>query len=73
MPRAYFDAPPIVAQLPPKPARVFPEGYWQAFERDPNAMAWIANRSEQDYWWQFRNSLGDHLPARLSANPTKEL
>jgi hypothetical protein len=65
MPRAYFDAPPIVAQLPPKPARVFPEGYWQAFEQDPNAMAWIANRSEQDYWWQFRNSLGDHLPARF--------
>ena len=65
MPRAYFDAPPVVAQLPPKPARVFPEAYWQAFDQDPNAMTWIANRSGDSYWWLFRNALGDHLPARF--------
>jgi hypothetical protein len=65
MPRAYFDPPPLVAQLPPKPARIFPEAYWQAFERDPAARAWIANKSQDEYWWQFRNALGDHLPARF--------
>src|SRR5207248_684506 len=32
MPRAFFDAPPLVAQLPPTPARLFPEAYWQAFD-----------------------------------------
>ena len=65
MPRAYFDAPPLVQQLPSKPARIFPEAYWEAFDRDPNAMAWIVNRTEEVYWWTFRNSLGDHLPARF--------
>lgn len=65
MPRSYFDAPPLVQQLPPKPARVFPEAYWQAFDRDPNALAWIANRPDEIYWWMFRNGLSDHLPARF--------
>ncbi|MEK6373564.1 MAG: hypothetical protein AABO58_12800 [Acidobacteriota bacterium] len=65
MPRSYFDAPPLMQQLPPKPARVFPEAYWQAFDRDPNALAWIANRPDEIYWWMFRNGLSDHLPARF--------
>jgi hypothetical protein len=65
MPRAYFDAPPLVQQLPPKPARLFPEAYWDVFDRDPNALAWISNRSDDVFWWMFRNSLGDHLPARF--------
>jgi hypothetical protein len=65
MPRAYFDPPPLVAKLPPKPARIFPEAYWQAFEQDPSAMAWITSLSNQQYWQLFRDSLGDHLPARF--------
>jgi hypothetical protein len=65
MPRSYFDAPPLVRQLPAKPARIFPEAYWQAFDRDPNALAWITNRPDAVYWWMFRNGLGDHLPARF--------
>jgi Bacterial membrane protein YfhO len=65
MPRAYFDAPPLAQQLPPKPARLFPEAYWEAFDQDPNAMQWITNRTDEQYWWMFRNSLGDHLAARF--------
>src|SRR5262249_34666213 len=65
MPRQYFDAPPIVRQLPPQGSRIFPEAYWQSFEQDSNAMQWISNKSQDQYWWQFRNILGDHLPARF--------
>lgn len=65
MPRAYFDAPPLAAQLPPNPARVFPEAYWDVFDRDPNALAWVNDRTREQYWWMFRNGLGDHLPARF--------
>jgi len=54
-----------VAKLPPKPARIFPEAYWQAFEQDPNAMAWITSLSNNQYWQRFRDTLGDHLPARF--------
>src|SRR5262249_46170833 len=62
MPRQYFDAPPIVRRLPPQGSRIFPEAYWQSFEQDSNAMQWISNKSQDQYWWQFRNILGDHLP-----------
>jgi hypothetical protein len=65
MPRSYFDAPPLVQQLPPKPARVFPEAYWQVFDRDPTALAWTVNRPDEVYWWMYRNGLSDHLPARF--------
>ena len=64
MPREYFDAPPLARQLP-RSGRIFPEAYWQAFENDPNALAWIMNRPDEVYWRMQRNGLADHLPARF--------
>jgi hypothetical protein len=64
MPRAYFDPPAAVSQIPVKLPRIFPESYWQAFDQDPAALQWIANRSPEQYWWLIRNMLYDHLPAR---------
>ena len=65
MPRAYFDPPPLVAQLPPKPARIYPQYFWDTYAKDPDAVAWTNGRSQEELWWLYRNGLNHQLPARF--------
>ena len=64
MPREFFDAPPIARTIPPG-TRIYPEGFWQFLDSDPNVLAWIRDVPDHAYWWMLRNSLVDHLPARF--------
>ena len=65
MPPAYFDAPPLLAQLgPPNLSRVYPQAYWELYEMDPVANTWFTVPLTPVQWWMFRNALWPNTPAR---------
>ena len=65
MPRAYFDAPPLLAQLgSPAVSRVYSQDYWELYERDAVAETWFSVPLTRLHWWMFRNALWPNMPAR---------
>jgi hypothetical protein len=65
MPGTYFDAPPLLAQLgSPAVSRVYPQDYWDLYERDAVAESWFNVPLTPLHWWMFRNALWPNTPAR---------
>lgn len=66
MPESYFERPALAATLArdTRGGRVYPQAYWQAWDREPEAQAWLGGRPDPIYWWMVRNAMGEHLPAR---------
>ncbi len=66
MPASYFQAPPLASSIAKEARghRVYPQAYWQTWDREPESAAWFSGRSEPAYWWMVRNAMGEHLPAR---------
>jgi hypothetical protein len=65
MPREYFDAPPLLAQLGTPSGRVYPQDYWDLYDRDPVSETWFSVPLTRTHWWMFRNGLWPNMPARF--------
>ena len=66
MPSSYFQVPSLAATVSAdaRGHRIYPQAYWQSWDREPDAHSWFAGRPEPIYWWMVRNSMSEHLPAR---------